>query len=46
MPAGITGKNNGQSPLQVALKTSALEIIDYLIKNGAYLSCHAALLQG
>lgn len=28
-------KDNGQSPLQVALKISALEIIDYLIENGA-----------
>ena len=28
-------KDNGQSPLQVAIKISALEIIDYLIVNGA-----------
>lgn len=28
-------KDNGQSPLQVALKISALEIIDYLIEKGA-----------
>lgn len=28
-------KDNGQSPLQVALKTSALEIAWYLIENGA-----------
>lgn len=28
-------KDNGQSPLQVALKIGALEIADYLINNGA-----------
>lgn len=28
-------KDNGQSPLQVAIKISALEIIDYLIESGA-----------
>lgn len=28
-------KDNGQSPLQVAIKISALEIIDYLIEHGA-----------
>lgn len=28
-------KDNGQSPLQVALKTDACEIIDFLIKNCA-----------
>lgn len=28
-------KDNGQSPLQVAIKTGALEITDYLISNGA-----------
>lgn len=28
-------KDKGQSPLQVALKISALEIIDYLIEHGA-----------
>lgn len=28
-------KDNGQSPLQVALKAGALEIADYLIENGA-----------
>lgn len=28
-------KDNGQSPLQVACKISAMEIIDYLIENGA-----------
>ena len=28
-------KDNGQSPLQVALKIGAFEIVDYLIENGA-----------
>lgn len=28
-------KDNGQSPLQVALKVGALEIADYLIENEA-----------
>lgn len=28
-------KDNGQSPLQVAIKISAIEIIDYLIENNA-----------
>lgn len=28
-------KDNGQSPLQVALKIGAYDIIDYLIKNNA-----------
>ena len=28
-------KDNGQSPLQVAIKIGAVEIIDYLIENGA-----------
>lgn len=28
-------KDNGQSPLQVAMKISAFEIIDYLMENGA-----------